>query len=454
MKIRKLTLTENKEYIMKAYHMAWPAVLESFSISVSGLIDSFMVSPIGAYAIAAVGLTTQPRFIGLAIFISINMAVSSLTARRKGEKNPSSANQIFLIGLLMTIALGILVSIACVIFASPIIRLCGSGPDTHDSAVRFFQIIMGCMLFNIITMVINAAQRGSGNTKIVLRTNITAFFVNIIGNYLLIEGHLGFPALGVMGSAISTVMGTIVACGMSIASILNPKSFVNVSTIIKEKIKPAIRPAISILKFSSGVFLEQILMRTGFMAVAIMTARLGTSAFAAHQVGMNIMAVSFSFGDGMQAAAVALIGQSLGERNPEKATAYGRICQKMGFLISVILSFIYFFGGRELYKIFFHDEEIIIMGIHIMRVIMVIVLLQIAAVIYMGCLRAAGDIVFTTATSTIAATIIRPITCYLLCYVFNWGLIGIWVGITTDQLTRFIFARRRFKSGTWTKIKI
>ena len=66
------------------------------------------------------------------------------------------------------------------------------------------------------------------------------------------------------------------------------------------------------------------------MAVAVMTAKLGTDAFAAHQVGMNVMSLSFSFGDGMQVAAVALIGRSLGEEKPELAKIYGATCQKMG----------------------------------------------------------------------------------------------------------------------------
>ena len=69
---------------------------------------------------------------------------------------------------------------------------CGSAPDTHDGAVIYFQIIMGGMIFNIISMVINAAQRGAGNTKIAMYTNTISSIVNIIGNYLLIGGHLGF----------------------------------------------------------------------------------------------------------------------------------------------------------------------------------------------------------------------------------------------------------------------
>jgi len=86
-------------------------------------------------------------------------------------------------------------SVGFVAFASPIIHLCGSTAETHNGAVTYFRIIMGGMIFNCIQMGINSAQRGAGNTKITMRTNVTSNTINIILNYLLINGHFGFPAL-------------------------------------------------------------------------------------------------------------------------------------------------------------------------------------------------------------------------------------------------------------------
>ena len=72
-----------------AFHMAWPAVMESFFIALAGMVDSLMVSSMGSSAVAAVGLTTQPKFIGLCIFIATNVSVSALVARRRGEQDLS-----------------------------------------------------------------------------------------------------------------------------------------------------------------------------------------------------------------------------------------------------------------------------------------------------------------------------------------------------------------------------
>lgn len=451
----KQWIEENKAYIKTTLGVAWPAVMESFFVALVGMVDSLMVSRLGTYAVAAVGLTTQPKFLGLALFSAANVALSAITARRKGQNDREAANRTMLLVLFYVLLVGAVVSVICVTFADSFIRLAGSKEDTHDAAVAYFRIIMGGMMFTIISLAINAAQRGSGNTKIAMRTNLTSNLVNVVFNYLLIEGHFGFPALGIEGAAIATVIGTVVACGMSIASIFRKDSFINVGYIIANKLKATFADAKALVKLASSVFIEQMLLRVGFMSVAVMAANLGTQEYAAHQVGMNVMSLSFSFGDGMQVAAVTLIGQSLGRKEPEMAKKYGTICQRIGNMISVVLSVLYLAGGKVFFRAYFPtDEYAVSIGVQIMQIMVLIVLLQIAQVIYMGCLRGAGDVKFTTMASTLSVTLIRPTVSYLCAYMLKLGVIGIWFGIVGDQIMRLILTSWRFKSGKWTKIEV
>ena len=447
-------LNYKKEYVMKTLDMAWPAILESFFAAFAGLVDSLMVSSLGAHAVAAVGLTTQPKFVGLSLFFAANVSISALVARRKGQDRKEDANRIFVTFLSFVVIAAVILSIVFVAAADPIIRLCGSEAQTHDLAVEYFQIVMGGMIFNCIQMGVNSAQRGAGNTRITMRTNLVSNSVNIVFNYLLIQGHFGFPALGIRGAAIATVLGTVVSSIMSVVSVWKQDNFVSIPYILQNKIRPAWEAFASIVKVGYSVFAEQLLMRLGFMMTAIMAAGQGTAAMAAHQVGMNIMGLSFSFGDGLQATAVALIGYSLGAKKPEMAKEYGRTCRMLGSCISVVLAVVYFFGAHWLYSLFFAEEDIVAIGVSIMHVIIFVVLLQIAQVIYMGCLRGAGDTLYTAIASTISVTLIRTFGSWFCCYVLGWGIIGIWMGVVADQLSRFIFASVRFRQGKWTKIKI
>ena len=446
---------ENTRQLLKnTLGMAWPAVLESFFIALAGMIDVKMVSNLGSYAVAAVGLTTQPKFLGLAFFIATNVALSALVARRFGEKRREDANQVMITALVMSILVCAVISTLCVTLANPIINLCGSQPDTHAAAVTYFRIIMGGIIFSVISMTINAALRGSGNTRIAMTTNVTSSVLNICGNYLLIEGHFGFPALGIAGAAIATVFGTVVACGMSF-SLRHPDGFVSLPHIFKIKIRPAWKSVQELFRLSGNILVENLLMRIGFIATALVAASLGTDVMAAHQVGMNVLTISFSFGDGMQVAAVALTGRSLGEGQKELAKTYGRLCQRIGITISLILAILFLAFGRWFYGLYFPTEpHIVEYGVEIMRFSTLITFFQISSVIYMGCLRAAGDVKYTLFASVTSITVVRTACTCLLVLGLHWGLTGVWMGVLTDQSCRLILAYIRFRQGKWVDLKI
>ena len=439
---------------IRALSVAWPAMAESFFVALAGMIDTMMVSEMGSYAVAAVGLTGQPKFIGLTLFFGINVAVSALVARRKGEQRQEQANEVFLTSLVMTLVLCAVLTVIFVVFAPGMMQLAGSNADTHDAAVEYFQIIMGGMIFNVLTMVINAAQRGSGNTKLSMTTNLTSSVVNVLFNYLLIGGHFGFPAWGIRGAAIATVLGTVVSAVMAVLSLLRRTSYVQLRMIRAKAIRCTREAARSIIKLATNTSLENIAMRVGFMATALIAARLGTDEFAAHNIGMNILGLGFSFADGMQVAAIALAGESLGAGEKDRAMAYGKICQRIGFVISVLLAALLFFGGEWFYSLYFKEAHIIEMGVLISRYTMVIVLLQISQIIFTGCLRAAGDVRYTLMGALVSVTLIRTLVTVLLVLVFNMGLSGVWLGILSDQLSRFLLMGHRFRQGKWVNLKI
>ena len=448
------TQPSRKSMTRKAISVAWPAVMESFFVVLAGMIDTMMVAELGPYAVAATGLTAQPKFIGLTIFFGVNIAVSALVARRKGEKNQEDANEITLTALWLTVGLCVVVTAVFVIFTPQMMRLAGSNEDTHEAAVEYFRIIMGGMFFSVITMVINAAQRGSGNTKLSMSTNLVSSVVNIIFNWLLIKGRLGFPAWGIRGAAIATVLGTVVSAGMAVFSLFRRSSYVRIPLMIRLKSRFTRHAVRSIwnLAFSSTV--ENLAMRVGFLATALIAARLGTDEFAAHNIGMNLLGLGFSFADGMQVAAIALTGESLGAGEKEKARQQAGICQRIGFIISLVLSLILLLGGRWIFSLYFTENHILDMGVLICRFMTVIILLQISQIIFTGTLRAAGDVRYTLVVALISVTFIRTLVTFLLVVVFKLGLTGVWIGILSDQASRFCLMGHRFRQGKWVDLKI
>ena len=231
-----------------------------------------MVSSLGSYAIAAVGLTTQPKFICLAIFISLNVAVSAIVARRKGEDDRESANSVLMQALIITVALTVVISILAIVFAEPILRLAGTADDTHEPAVAYFRIITGGMIFNVISLVINAAQRGAGNTKIAMRTNMVFQWRQHCFQLPADRRQFWISQTGVQGAAIATVIGTVFACGMSIFSVLNKNRFLSLRA--SKKIGFDKRSLSALANLGSSTLTEQIFLRIGFLTYAAIVARL------------------------------------------------------------------------------------------------------------------------------------------------------------------------------------
>ena len=443
-----------REMYRRAISVAWPAVLESFFISLAGLIDTKMVAGLGPYAVAAIGLTAQPKFIALTVFFAINVAVSALVARRKGEQDRETANETFLTAFIVAMVACVAITAVFFIFTPQIMRLAGSNEDTHQAAVTYFRVIIGGTVFNVISMTINSAQRGSGNTQISMTTNVASSIVNIIFNYLLIGGHFGFPKLGVFGAALATVLGTVVAAGMSIASLYRRNSYVSIPFMLRKHIRSRVRDLRLIAHLASNMIVENLAMRVGFLATALVAARLGTDVFAAHNIGMNLLGLAFSFADGMQVAGVALAGEALGAGKKEDAKKYGSICQRIGFFISLGLSAFLLLGGRWFFSLYFPAPHILEHGVLICRFMTVICILQISQIIFGACLRAAGDVRYALVSSLISCTLIRTGVTVLAVNVLDLGLLGIWLGIFSDQFMRFIFMSLRFKAGKWVDIKL
>ena len=114
-----------------------------------------------------------------------------------------------------------------------------------------------------------------------------------------------------------------------------------------------------IIRVGYSLFFEHLMMRAGFMFCNIIAARQGTEPYAAHNVAILLLNLSFAFGNGLQAAAVALIGRSLGEGNPEKAKDQALLCRVFGFICAAVLAVIYITCGKAVFGLYFEDQGIV-----------------------------------------------------------------------------------------------
>lgn len=440
---------EGRALLKNTLELAGPATVESIFVGLASLVDTIMVSSLGTTAIAAVGLTNQPKFIAIAFIISLNVGISAVISRRIGAGRKTEANACLRQGLLLSALISLIVCGLSFIFARPYIQFAGAQADTLDLAVRYFKIVIVGQFFGNLGMTINAAQRCAGNSRISMQTNLAANIINVIFNYLLIGGNLGFPRLEIAGAALATALGGIVAFLMSAASLFSRKSPLQISFQHSWLPKAEIIRPLADIALSS--FIEQACMRLGFFQYALIVAGLGTQMFATHQICMNICNICFSCFDGFSAAAAALTGQNLGKNRSDLASLCNRLCRRMAACMAAILMGTLILFRHEIIMLFSSDPEILQLGSLIMLIFAVSIPALSAMNVYSGSLQGAGDNRFIAVFAFISTTLIRPALSWFLCYPIGIGVFGPWLGLLFDFYLRFILNRHRYRTGIWKK---
>ena len=440
--------------------IAWPSFVELLLTQLASMVDLMMVGSmggkanpeIGVQALSAVGLTTQPKFLLMGAFIALNTGVTALVARYKGQNDKEKANLVVRQGLMLTFCITLILSILGTVFAKPMVIFMGGKEEIVIKwATQYLQIQMIGFMTMALTSTITAALRAVGDSKTCMIYNLIANAVNVVFNWLLIYGNLGFPELGVAGASLATVFGQLVAFIIALTVLLKGNGFLKLE--FKLGFKPDREILGNMVNIGIPAMVEQLLMRAGMVIFAKTVAGLGTTPFATHNVCMNIQALSFMTGQAFAVSATTLMGQSLGKRRTDMAQAYCSRTRSIGFYFSLLLAAVFVFFGGTIVSFYNSDPDIIRMGGRIMLFVAFLQPFQSSQFIIAGALRGAGDTKTTATITFITVLLVRPIVAILLVK-FGLGLYGAWIAMACDQLLRTALVLGRYQSGKWKLIKL
>ena len=450
----------SRELYEDIVRIAGPSFVELLLTQLTSMVDLMMVGSMGGaenlemgtQALAAVGLTTQPKFLLMAAFVSMNTGVTALVARNRGRGDQEKANLVVRQGLLFTFCATVLMSVLGVIFARPMVIFMGSTEETVTVwATQYLQIQMAGFLTMALTSTITASLRAVGDSKTCMIYNMIANGVNVFFNWLLIYGNLGFPALGVAGASIATVIGQFVAFAIAISVMLKGNGFLKLE--FRKGFKPDLGVLGDMLNIGLPAMVEQLLMRAGIIIYAKTVASLGTVAYATHQICMNIQALSFMTGQAFAVSATTLMGQSLGKRRYDMAQAYTSRTRTVGFLFSLVLASIFILFGGNIVGLYNSNPEIVRIGGHIMLIVAFLQPFQSSQFIVAGGLRGAGDTRTTAMITFVTVLLVRPVFAIILIRM-GLGLYGAWYALAADQLLRSALVLARYQSGKWKTIRL
>lgn len=392
----------------------------------------------GLTAISAVSVTGPPRLFILSVFVALNTVMTSLVARQLGQENRDAANRTFDAIIKITVGLGVVLSVFSAVLARPIMIAFSHQQDTLDDSVTYFSIVMGGMMFNIVFMAINAGMRGCGKTRLTFNSNMISCLVNIFFNYLLIQGHLGFPALGVKGAAIATVAGTVAAFIYMIVIAMNKDLFVNIPYCWNKRYKITKDNTRQIRQMSSSTITDGLATRVSLLIIGAIVARIGSFQMAVYALGVQLLSLNQALGTGLQTSAVALIGRSFGAGDKEQMKEYKKNILTLGNISAIVLGLIIIFGGRYYYAFYNSDPEFISMGVKSCMFIGAVTLSQTMKFAYTGILQGVGAMKEVMKSSIISFGVVNLGVLVFCMYVLKIGIWGAWTGSLVGQTVQTI----------------
>ncbi|MFH5181781.1 MATE family efflux transporter [Paenibacillus sp. TAB 01] len=434
------------------FRLAGPALVEMVLINITQMLNMIMVGRVGAEAVAAVGLTTQPFLLLLSLFMALNIGTTVIVARSVGAGRLDDANRAAGQALLLNAIFAILVSAVSTHYAEGLLLLMGATPDVLAEGLQYAHIIYLSTGLTMITTAMTAILRGAGDTRTPMKINVVANLLVLLIGYPLIYGFAGLPKWGITGAATATIIAQSVSVVWVMRVLLSGKFAVRIALAHVFKWD---RPIIArIVKIGFPTSLEQVIMRVGMLIFVKVAASLGTIALASTQIAFNIFGMTFMPGMAFSIAASTLVGQALGAGKPQLAEQYGWQVRKFGMWVAGAMGVAFIACAPYIMMLYTTDSEIIDRGVVALRIMGLIQISQATQFILGGALRGAGDTRFPLYSTLIGVWGFRVLLSLLFVYVFKWDVAGLWVAAAADQCIRSVFIYLRFKKGIWKQVKV
>ena len=208
-------------------------------------------------------------------------------------------------------------------------------------------------VFNSLAMGLASALRGAGDTRTPMTVNMVANVINVVFNWILIWGKFGLPKWGVFGAGVATTFSRSVAAVWFLIVALKGDRAIRLD--FSEKYRPIWGLLRRICNVGLPAAGEQLILRTGQVMFAKVVSSLGTVTFAAHQVSMNILSLTFMPGMAFATGCTTLVGQNLGAKRPQDAERCANTSRDMGLMVGGVMALVFLFFGKYITMLYTDD---------------------------------------------------------------------------------------------------
>ncbi|MCC8173033.1 MAG: MATE family efflux transporter [Odoribacter sp.] len=430
----------------KLFSLSFPIFIETLLIMLLGSVDIVMLNRYSDNAVAAVGVVNQLVNMVFLVFAVTTLGTSVLCSQYLGAKQKKNITQTIGVSVLFNFLLGIGISIYLFFQGHTLLSIMDLSPELMIEGLPYIKIVGGFAFIQAITLTISAILRSHNLAYYPMRVTLIINILNVIGNYILIFGKFGMPALGVQGAAISTSLCRIIA--MIILSVIMLKKVERKFPISLFKPFPwdKVKNLLTIGLPAAG---EQVSYNLSQVVVTYFTIMAGTVALTTRTYVMNIVMFTYLFAIAIGQGGAICIGHLVGAEKQQAAYILQRYCLKWSIIISLGMAVITAALGPFVLNFLTDNPDIIHLGIIILCIDVILEVGRAVNILSVNVLNAVGDVYYPFYTGVIVMWVVATYLSYLLGISLGWGLIGMWIAFTLDENIRAIVFFRRWKSRKW-----
>lgn len=437
------------------WQLAAPVMLGMLGHTFVSFIDNIMVGQLGTAELAAVSLGNSFMFIAMSIGIGFSTAITPLIAEADASKNFDEAKKIYKNGVFLCTSLGIMLFLL-IFFSKSLMYTMNQPEEVVQLAIPYLDLVSFSLIPLVIFQAIKQFSDGLSLTKYPMYATLIANIVNVLLNYILIFGKFGFPALGIVGAAVGTLVSRILMVAY-LQYLLMKKERSN-SIISNVKFFQIDKMMIKKITNLGSLSAMQMFFEVGIFTAAIwLSGLLGKNPQAANQIALNLSSMTFMVATGFGVAAMIRVGNQKGLNAFRELRRIAFSIFLLGLLFAVFFAIIFLLFRNVFPKIYVDlgdvsnytdNMEVITIAAKLLFAAAIFQLTDSLQVMVLGALRGLQDVKIPTLITFVSYWVVGFPICYYLGTEEMYGSFGIWLGLLAGLTTAAVLLFYRFHSLT------
>jgi putative MATE family efflux protein len=417
--------------------LSMPVLLSSLLQRLVSIVDVFLTGGLGASAIAATGLGQLLMFVAMTVFWGLSTGTTVVIAHLWGAGERKDAARAAYVSCLACIVLTVICTLIGVIWGGDAARRMGASLEVQQLASEYIRLVFLWLIWTTGLNVLSAIMHGIGDTRKPMEAIILVNVLHVLIAWPLIYGKLGFPELGVKGAAIAINISEFIGCAYLLFHAFR-KKYIQIST-------PDFSLFGRIWRIGWPVALERLAHQGGQLIYSSFIIGFGTTAYAAHQIGLSIESLSFMPGAGMGTAAATLMGQSIGAGKLKKAHISHTEALRLAVIVMASMGVLFLLVPGFLISLFTSDARVIEQGAVFLRLVAFAQVPLAVSFVYAGSLRGTGDTFYVFIVTLLAMWGIRVAFSWLAVNWLHLSLYAVWGVFLIDWYVRGAAFAWRYK---------